>query len=287
LGAAAGAVGAGSQYVDTSKGDYLGQKAFQTGLGAAVGGVANVAMPWIAKGVGGVWQKAKGVAAQLNIGSTDDLLVTITNRARSSGIDLSNMPEQVQAGFMNDALDQLRTTGNLDVASLARKSNLEQWGYQGTVGQVTRNPGQWQTERNLMQLDEIGDPLRNRFVQQNQQMMTNAERLAGRFGPEVPEQQIGLNVRDVSSRAARASQETVGDAYTAGANAPGIGSEVVDVSRFRDRLTEVYASHIDQIPAPIQTRLAELVDGGYSPTVENVQQAAKLVNAALLAQYKL
>lgn len=286
IGAGTGVVGAGSTYVDTSKGDYLGQKAVQGVIGAATGGVAGAAAPAIARGIGAVGQKLRGLAARFGT-SADEMVVTITRTAKDAGLNIDGLPDTIKAGFISDALDQLEATGKLDVKSLARKANLERFGFTGntagTTGQVTRNPAQWQTERNLMQLDEIGDPLRGRFVAQNQQLHSMADRIAGSISPETNIQAAGMRAREVAQKAVKASQGTVRNAYETATKTKGIGDQVVDAKALQEALIEPYTTFADQIPGPIKTRITALVDGLKSPTVENVYEAIKLVNARLKA----
>lgn len=283
-GAGMGAAGAVTSYTDTSKGDYLGQKAMQGTIGAVIGGAANAAAPAIAQGIGKVVQKLKGVAAKFG-SSSDDLVVEITRQASSRGIDLSRMPDQLKAGFVSDALDQLDTTGVLDIDALARKSNLERFGFTGnkagTVGQITRDPKSWQDERNLMQLTDIGDDLRNRFMAQNQRLHEMADEVATRISPETNVQAAGMQAREVAKKALKASQKTVGAAYDSAINTPGIGDQVVDAKALQDALIEPYAAFADNIPSPIKTRITALVDGQKAPTVQNVFEAVKLVNKRL------
>lgn len=283
LGAAGGALGGAVNYTPTDNQSFAEWKTLQTGIGAIAGGALNAAAPAIARGIGAVRRQVARIPRSLGITTNDDIVIQLVNQAASKGIDLNRVPATVRQSFIADAMDQLNATGSIDIDSIARRQNLERWGFKGTVGQVTRDPKQWTRERNLMQIEDIGDPIRDRLVAQNQQMMTQAEGLAGRFSQAVPEQQVGLDVRRIADTAARASQKTVGEAYTRAANTPGIGDTVTDVARLRDGLTEVYDAFSDAIPGGIKDRVAALVDGRISPTVEQINNASKLVNRRLEA----
>lgn len=281
LGATAGATGAAANYTPTDSGDFIGNKLVQTGVGAVAGGALSAAMPGIARAVGSAGKLIAKIPRALGITTNGDIVVQIVNEAKNRGVDLNLVPKTIRDGFIKDAMDQLNATGNLDIDAVARKANLERWGFEGTVGQVTRNPRQWQKEQNLMQLDEIGDPIQQRMMQQNQQMMDKAESVAGRFSPPLPEAQVGLNARKVSEDAARLSQETVSKAYDDAANTPGIGDLVTNPDNIKSQLTNVYDAFSDAIPGPIKKRVESLVDGRIAPTVENVNTAIKLVNQRL------
>lgn len=281
-GAGAGALGSGATYVDTSQGDYTSQKAIQGTIGAVTGGVAGAVMPAVARGVGQVAQRLRGIAARLNLSSADDVVVTITRQAADSGIDLASLPDQVRQSFVDEAINQLDATGRLDMASLARRAQLERFGFTGdragTVGQITQDPTQWRQEFALKQMNEVGQPLTDRFRAQNARIHEVAGELADSISPARDTQAIGLNAREVAQDVVDRSQNRVSAAYRAARNSPGVGDLVADAEGMRGRLTEVYDAYADSIPSNIKTRIERLVDGAKAPTVENLDEAIRLIN---------
>lgn len=285
-GAALGGLGAGSNYIDTSDGNFLGQKAIQTGLGTIVGGGVSALLPPAAKWVGGLMSKAKNLAVKLNLSSSDDVIVEISRRAAESGVDLSKVPEDMRRVILSQAMDQLDNTGQLDFPSLARRARLEQYGFRGdtggTIGQITADPTQWRDEFALKQMSGIGEPLTDRFRAQGQQLHNIANQLADNISPIDPNrgaQQISLDARDVAQEAFDASQRRVSAAYRLGRRARGVGDLVADAEGMRGRLTEVYDMFNDDLPTFMKSRIEGFVDGTKAATVENLDEALRMINS--------
>lgn len=285
-GAALGALGSGANYVDTSDGNFQGQKLAQTALGGVAGGLASAILPPAMKGVGRIISKAKNLAARLNLSSSDDVIVEISRRAAESGVDLSQVPEDMRRVILSQAMDQLDNTGQLDFPSLARRARLEQYGFTGdtggTIGQITANPTQWRDEFALKQMSGVGEPLTDRFRAQGQRLHQVANELADNISPIDPNrgaQQISLDARDVAQEAFDASQRRVSAAYRLGRRAQGVGDLVTDAEGMRSRLTEVYDMFNDDIPAFLKSRIEGLVDGTKAATVENLDEALRMINS--------
>ncbi|MFN9952901.1 MAG: hypothetical protein ACK55I_07360, partial [bacterium] len=104
-------------------------------------------------------------------------------------------------GLVRQVEDSLRTGRPLDIAAVARQRDFERLGMQPTLGQITRDPRQYAQERNLAQVQEIGDPLLQRLQQQSG---TLQERL-GSFARGAEDEQVagvtlGTQLRDIDQR---------------------------------------------------------------------------------------
>lgn len=72
--------------------------------------------------------------------------------------------------FKRRVATQLQRTGTVDPAALMRSQDFAELGIQPTLGQVTRDAGQFAKERNVRGLESLGNRLLQRFSDQNQRL---------------------------------------------------------------------------------------------------------------------
>ncbi len=257
-GAAAGAIGAGSQFSEQGTWE---DKAKQTAVGAGVGALAPEAVRQGVKGVVAGAQAVKNAVQPIaqRLIPDQELVVTIQN----AGIDLAQMPQIARERMMADARRQLSVTGELDPAALTRMRDYEALGVTPTLGQVTRDPRQWQTERNLAQVQGVGEDLLARFSSQPAQVRAALEGMrsgtasnaldAGRSAMET----IGARVE--RSGMYGALGRNIDDAFEAARNAPG-AQAVLPFESFQARIGNIVDNFEDAIPTPITRRLAQFAD---------------------------
>lgn len=139
------AIGAGvgaSRYADNGK-----ERAWNTGgglVGGAVGGVIGekVAAPLIGKTVGKVMRRTAnktGSTAAAAERMVDDLI------SREDMV----VGEAVRRNIVEEATKNLAKGKEIDAAALARQSLLDQYNLKGTKAQISRDPLDWRTEREL------------------------------------------------------------------------------------------------------------------------------------------
>lgn len=171
---AAGAAGAGGGAKEAGFGPGA-----QIGAGV-LGGMAGVL------GASGATAAARGLANAFSRGVP--MTAEQAQAAAQSGVakvlgdmgDAGRMvaPEQVQA-LEQQVAAQLQRTGKVDPAALMRSQDFAELGIQPTLGQVTRDAGQFAKERNVRGLESLGDRLLQRFSDQNQRLQGVVSGLRG------------------------------------------------------------------------------------------------------------
>lgn len=284
----AGGAGGGSLYAPTDDrsmtGDFLVDKVAQTGLGAGVGAAASAAAPYVIRSVALLPTAAKNLWNKMSPNVRSDMIIELSEEMGQGGAAWSALADDVRASMIDDAVQQMNTAGKLDAASIVRKQNIERF-YDTPesaplTGQVTRNPQQWQMERNLSKMEDVGEPIRNRLVAQNQQAMKTVEDYAERFGIEMDPADVGAGFRTTGRALAATSQKTVGKAYDDAAALAGVRDPISGPKNLAVRLDTVLDEFEDLLPPPVARRLKDfLLDENPRPmTVREINQAIKLVN---------
>lgn len=150
-GAGQGAVASGSMF--TPEGE---SKAGQIATGAAFGGAVPVAARAVKSAGGAVFDRLMGTPATGNV--TGEL----TMKLQQQGIDFGKLTADVRQSLVADAERALAAGGTLDDAMLANKALIESVGAKPTRASVTRNPKDWQTEKNLRGVTGVGEPIATR-----------------------------------------------------------------------------------------------------------------------------
>ena len=86
-------------------------------------------------------------------------------------------PQEIES-LKTSIIPQVQNNPAADVGAIVRKQDFRNLGMEGTTGQVTRDPTQYAAEQNIRGLSE-GQPLTNRFNQQNSQLQNNLYGLVG------------------------------------------------------------------------------------------------------------
>jgi len=267
-GTVAGGVGGLTQPVTSEEGqaDYATQKAIQTGTGAAVGAVVQPTLgvaieklgPKIANFLAKQGPRLANLmrgggepSAEFNYGfyarqAVDDTLGEIDATPESLG-------RSQYEGLVRQVEESLRTGKPLDIAAVARQRDFERLGMQPTLGQITRDPRQYAQERNLAQVQEIGDPLLQRLQQQSG---TLQERL-GSFARGAEDEQVagvtlGTQLRDIDQRLGA----QVGELYRQARESTGRTVEI-PTGGFASDIGKIMQDYRGRIPPAIVTRLNE------------------------------
>jgi hypothetical protein len=189
-GAAAGGL---SGYANFNPENTNESSLIRAATGAAGGGVVNAAIPYAAAGATHLMQGTKNTLAdalrQFKVDLTPDINVKTNVRLmlQDHGFDFNNLSSSMQKSLLDDAKTQLVVTGKLDPAALMRKADIESIAGEGsaTSAQVTRNPAQWTTERNLQKYEVSSRdaqkggsiPLTERYIQQDTAAKNFADKL--------------------------------------------------------------------------------------------------------------
>jgi hypothetical protein len=174
-GAIAGAVTGDLQPVH--QGDTLGtlaQRGAAGAIGGAVGGALGAgASAVVDKLVNGANSIVSAVRANLPSTqaasriSAEDIL---QRAAQDQGIDLSAIPQSILNGARQQVTEALSSRATPDAAALLRRAEGEAvLGPNSglTLGQATRDPAQFTAEKNLRGVQGAGEPLMQRYADQN------------------------------------------------------------------------------------------------------------------------
>lgn len=136
--------------------------------------------------------------------------------------DLAKIPEPARNQLMQDAIEQVRKTGNYDAEGLARQANLILQGVTPTKSMVTRSPRDWTIERNLQKmsgnsderLSSVGEELTGVY-QRNDAALTNTLRSKSAGLPTGTQEALGERAMKGVKNYADEAQREVSKAYAA------------------------------------------------------------------------
>ncbi|MBW5285938.1 glucosaminidase domain-containing protein [Burkholderia gladioli] len=174
-GALAGAVTGAAQPVHA--GDTAATIAGRAGagaLGGIVGGAAGTALGAASNALAtGATRIANAVRQSLPGGQTAmnaNVDAILQRAAADQNLDLSAIPQSILNGVRQQVTEALSSSAVPDAASLLRRAEGEAiLGPNAglTLGQATRNPAQYTAEMNLRGVQGAGEPLMERFADQN------------------------------------------------------------------------------------------------------------------------
>lgn len=272
-----GAVGGAAQPVNVDVNpDFGATKAGQAALGFASGAVLTPILGKVGDFV--ARQIAKATPAKPIV-----LEKTTEDFARSSGLSWESLGQAERAALQKQVVEAARAKVGSDPKVAARIQDFKLEGVPYTLGQVTRDPRQFATEKNLSQLPGVGDPLLERFSTQGAMLR---ERL-GRFSAgAVDEQQSGRVLNDALKSYDDKLETQVRGAYQQARQAAGKDAEVPLQGLAQD-FAEVLDTFGDKVPSGVRQNFAKYglgTDGAGTTqrkifTVEEADRLLKVINA--------
>lgn len=183
----------GAKILSTAGAKIAGQNALVgTGIGAAsfagdsdarlahaalgaVGGAAGGAIgEKIGQGLGKAIQTTKNLGSRFSTTQTNQLLSQINQKLddalRQNGLTLGELSDDIANGLRQEALNALRSGKDLNPTAVARKAVIDRLGLKGTKAQISGDPKQWQQQAELAKINGAGDPLRDKFIDDNVQL---------------------------------------------------------------------------------------------------------------------
>ena len=138
------------------------------GVGGALGGAVGEKL---GQGINKLTQGGKRLHASVSTEQTNKILQSIDQKLdealQQSGMSLGEISEDAVRGMRADALKAIRAGGSLSPTAVARKVVLDRLGLKGTRAQISGDAKQWQQEAELAKIDGAGDPLREKFIEDN------------------------------------------------------------------------------------------------------------------------
>lgn len=130
-----------------------------------------------------------------------------------------NLDELVSTGFAKDTGQTPKTSAlaRLTPEQQARSTALEAAGVprnQQTAAMISRDPKQWQFERNTMGVQGVGDDIRNRYVQANELIKGKLNEIGVKTGGKATTAfEAGENVVDAVTNKSKEMQAEIGKLY--------------------------------------------------------------------------
>jgi hypothetical protein len=257
-GAGAGAIGGALQPVigADQQQNFAGAKGLQTGVGAAGGALLT---PAFAKASTGLAKVVNAVGSRF-VGAPDATIQTqaaklvddwLAATAATEGADMAQIPASIRANVQQQVFAALKAGRQVDPAALARAAEFEAVGIAPTQGQITRNPMQFARERNLRGVEGAGEPLTERFTEQNNRLMQIlGQRAAGALEPDDAGGALMTALREADAPA----QNAVRSAYNAARSATGKDADLWQPGLAQDaqRIVENYG---DRVPGAVIAKL--------------------------------
>lgn len=274
----AGGAGGALQPVNMAdpEASFAQQKAAQVGLGVVAGGVLTP----IAGKLGEALSRWRaGRASQ----ATDiaKLEGTLRQIADDAGTKWEDMAPQVQQQLREQVKMSLTATRGVDAAALARKSDFDAEGMQGTLGQIGRDARQYADERNLRQVPGAGTPLLQRFEDQGKQLQAKIGALAQGSKEAYP---AGKIVSTAAEKALDRRSAEVTSAYRLARQSAGKDVEVPMQGLAQDA-ADIFDRYRTAVPSGIRGQFAkygldpdEVVNQRKLFTVEEADKLMKEIN---------
>lgn len=288
-GAMAGASSGALQPVADAGDNYWGEKAMQTGAGAATGAALT---PVVAKGLTAAATGAKRViesaAPRVTVvggGLTrQDMDAAVGQLLQSQGMRLDEAPKAILDSVRRQISEASFGGKQLNPAMAMRQAEAEAIGLTGeaamTAGQASRDPLQWAHEKNLSGImfdtpQGPQNPLATRFAAQNQRLQGVFNDLgAGRAVDRVADGDLALTTLQAANRTA---DDNVRAAYQAFEQATGRKLELPLQGLAQD-YAEALRRYGDNIPQAVRSAFEGLgLMGGTQRRVMTLEGAEDLI----------
>lgn len=274
-----GSLGGALQPVNTEDSpDFSSTKLGQVVVGGLTGGLLTPVLGKVGDFV--AKQIAKATPAQPVV-----LTKTTEDFARSSGIDWEALGQSERAALQKQVVEAARARAGKDPKVIARIMDFQSEGVPYTLGQVTRDPRQFATEKNLSQLPGVGDPLLERFSSQGAMLRDKLSRFSA---GALDEQQTGQSLTNALKGYDEKLSGNVRSLYSQARQSAGKDAEVPMQGLAQD-FAEVLDTFGDKVPSGVRQNFAKFglgTDGSGATqrkifTVEEADKLLKVINANL------
>jgi hypothetical protein len=248
-GAAQGVAAAGSLF--TPEGE---SKAAQMTIGGLVGAAVPAAGQRVKAGVRKIGDLLRGQQAL----PANEVAREITVKLQQQGIDFNKLTQQAKEALLADAQKALSTGGTLDDAMLANKALIESVGAKPTKASITRNPRDWQAEKNLRGIQGVGDEIVSREQQNAAALIDYSQKLrSGTGGKASTALEAGESAINAIKVQDKGKERAVTELYDAFRDS-GLKDAAVPETRLTASLTNIIEEvGIENVPPAVQSRLKE------------------------------
>lgn len=167
-GAKMGAGMAAVQPIADGEGGFWKQKAGETVLGAATGGVLAPILGKVGDAV--VRRFAAESPQALAARSSAQTDVAINDALKELGQTIHDIPPAQLQALREQVNSALGSGQQLNPAAITRQADFNALGMKPTLGQITRDPMQFAREQNLRGVEGVGEPIAARLSEQGRQL---------------------------------------------------------------------------------------------------------------------
>lgn len=164
--------------------ENAGDRLANTAGGAAIGAVAAPVVRAAGQALQPVVRRVANARQAVGGGTQARAEATATIEAAfaQNGIDLNSVNATVRNDLIKEVEAAIKSGQAVSPEAIVRKATLGNVGLTGTRAQVTGRAQDWQKERELAKLQDVGDPLRDKFVADHEalkRLMADAEAATG------------------------------------------------------------------------------------------------------------
>lgn len=240
-----------------------------------VGGLGGAAGKYVGDAIGNLVSK---LSQRMNPGTVD-----IQGELAKRGIDYSKLNSDLQNSLKADVDDALKAGKQLDMDALSRKADFESLGMQPTLGQITRDPMQYQFERNTRGVVGSGESLSQRFNEQNDQLLAAMARARQATGASDADKfATGERLSQTLSGIDDAAKKNVGSLYDTARNAAGINTPL-NPGNFAQSVNDALDQAMigDALPAGVRKALNQIATGEMPFTIQKAEQLRQAINGQM------
>lgn len=264
-----GLIGA-SQFAEDS-----GQRLNNAAIGAIGGGAGAAVGEKIGQGISKVSNRFN--TAAVNLSSIDQKLDSIL---KQKGVNISSLSTDALDNLRSEAIKATKAGKDLDSDSVARQALLQNLGLSGTKAQVSRNPQQWQKESELAKIEGAGNPLRDKFVKDNEDLANLLNTESVNTGGSASDQYGAMqNVLDVAKQKLDSSKQSYKSLYDRAYKADGNDITLDGRGFANDAITQLDADYsLSNLPASIHKLIKDISDNPDRFTLGKSEELIRILN---------
>lgn len=243
-------------------------------VGGAVGGVVGVGA---GKAVGKAVKQVARRTANKSGATTRAATKLVDDAITETGVRVS---PAARTRLVNEANQNLMKSKQIDAAAAVRKSLLDENGFKGTQAQLSRDPSDWRSERELA---KSNSDLNNVHIDNNEQLTSKWQSLVDDTGTRPVDNNTRMqSTYETLGNADAARKAEVKANYNAATNSAGIKTPV-NKTNVSDSINQQLKDNLLDINQPNQVGqiLKRLDDPDYEMTIGDGEQYIKIINKAL------
>ncbi|MHC3123222.1 hypothetical protein [Acinetobacter sp. GN11] len=282
--AAVGAAIGGAGFAENGK-----QRLENAALGG-IGGAAGAAIgEKVGQGISKVAKSVKNAGAKTAQATAQAIDKNLDDALRQQGMSLSDLSDDVVRGLRKEATDALKAGKNLNPQAVARKAVLDQVGIKGTKAQVSGNAQQWQKEAELAKIQNVGAPLREKFIEDNKQLANLLNVATSRTGGKAVDQ-MGAMQGVVSSLGGQLDQnkQFINAAYSSARKAPGNDVLIDGAGLANDVFTRLDDQALmSYLPSDISKKIVDISKNPDKFTLKKGEELIGILNDHFKSSFQL